>query len=480
MPTRSASCDHPSESERRWRFSDPAFHAYAREIGEEEFTLVSRLAPAARAAAESEIRRNASGGTAELAVILEHASALLQHGPPEPHWAELTEWLLYSAHDHLSSLGHFDPALRCLAAVEEWWNRLPPPQKAMPRWRRERCTLLSQRADLLTQLDNFPGALRAAREACELLQAIVRESSSESHIRQLRALSEKVADLCTVTGDEAGAVKAYSDVEELLSSVSAEAAPSDGENQRQAVLTQLAVGDLEYRKGHNRSAVNSYADALRLAKSLAPTAPNEIYLALSKMGRAQMSCDDFASARDTFSEACTVAEHEKKKDGAEPHWQVRLSAMLSRLGDSHLALENLDAAIDAYRRDLALVSEAATAKPDDIAAQREVSVSLLKVGQALSKAGDFDAARTHIEEACRVRQRLLAAEPLAAVRKRELMIALSQAGSVHMMAGNPVEATGCFQSALSHANELCDLEPENQERQRDRALLREQIAVLIQ
>lgn len=468
----------PAGSEKRWRFSDPAFHAYARSEHHHEVALLSRLVPAIRAAAESEFNRSSHEASVELSVIIEHASALLQHGPPEPQWGTLAEWMLYPAHQHLASLGLHDSALRCLAAVEEWWNRLPPPQQESTQWRQERCVLLNHRADLLTQIGEFKGALRSTAEACAIAKTLALDAPSSAAQRQLQALSEKLADLHTANGDTAAAETAYAEMEALSAKLAAATASTSADQQRRTITSLLSLGDAEQRRGHSKSACSAYSEALRLAQKLIPASPNDTYLALSKLGRAQTACDDHAVARDTFAEACRLTERAMEKKGADATWSSRLSAMLSRLGDTHLALGEYKDAIAAYSRDLCVAEKAADTQLDDPNVLRNLSASLLKLGQALGRTGDFKTAREHIERACKLRGDLLAEVPSDVNRKRELLVAYTQAGSLHVAAGSTSEAIAQFQSALKLAEELCTAEPANSARQADRALLREQLALL--
>jgi tetratricopeptide (TPR) repeat protein len=133
-----------------------------------------------------------------------------------------------------------------------------------------------------------------------------------------------------------------------------------------------------------------------------------------------------------------------------------------------------------YGRDLEIAEEAVKRQPADFTAQRGLGASLLKLGQAYARKGDFSEARAPIERACILRRDLLATAPADPELKRELLIALTQAGSMHLEAHETREAVVHFQTALKLADELCADEPENQNRQRDRALLREQLAVLDQ
>ena len=109
----------------------------------------------------------------------------------------------------------------------------------------------------------------------------------------------------------------------------------------------------------------------------------------------------------------------------------------------------------------------AAANPGSAEAQRDVSVSLVKLGDVAVKAGDLAAARTAFEESLDVLAKLAAANPGSAEAQRDVSVSLNKLGDVAVKAGDLADARTAFEESHDVLAKLAAANPGSAEAQRD-------------
>ena len=95
-------------------------------------------------------------------------------------------------------------------------------------------------------------------------------------------------------------------------------------------------------------------------------------------------------------------------------WQRDLSSTLMKIGEVRLDADDPKAALVAYEEALTIRRTLAAADPGNAQAQRDLGAMLHKFGDAQSDAGNHAAALAAYEESLAIRRRLAALDPDAA------------------------------------------------------------------
>jgi tetratricopeptide (TPR) repeat protein len=122
-------------------------------------------------------------------------------------------------------------------------------------------------------------------------------------------------------------------------------------------------------------------------------------------------------------------------DPGNAQWQRDVSVSLNRVGHVQLAADDRAAAMAAYEESLAIMRKLAAADPGNADWQRDVSVSLEKVGDVRLAAGDRAAALAAYEESLAIMRKLVAADPRNAQWQRDVSVGLNRVGDLRLATG---------------------------------------------
>lgn len=103
----------------------------------------------------------------------------------------------------------------------------------------------------------------------------------------------------------------------------------------------------------------------------------------------------------------------------------------------------------------------AKADPTGAQAQRDLAVSLEKLGELELQAGNLATARMHFEGSLQVREGLAKADPTSAQAQQDLAVSLEHLGGVEMRAGDLKPAQAHFERSLQLAEGQAKADPTN-------------------
>ena len=103
----------------------------------------------------------------------------------------------------------------------------------------------------------------------------------------------------------------------------------------------------------------------------------------TKIGDVQSAQGQLEQALNAYRRALAIAEQLAARDPSNAAWQRDLSVSYEKIGDVQSAQGQLEPALDAYRRALAIREQLAARDPSNAAWQRDLGVSYLRVSQAL-------------------------------------------------------------------------------------------------
>ena len=146
---------------------------------------------------------------------------------------------------------------------------------------------------------------------------------------------------------------------------------------------------------------------------------------------------------------CLAACHEVLKrlaasDPANAAWQRDLSVSLEKLGDLAVAQGDLAGALRSFSESKTIRERLAASDPANAAWQRDLSVSLEKLGGLAVAQGDLAGALRSFSESKTIAERLAASDPANAAWQRDLIVSYQKLAKVAAKAGEHGEAAGHF------------------------------------
>jgi len=185
------------------------------------------------------------------------------------------------------------------------------------------------------------------------------------------------------------------------------------------------LGDMKWQEGEVASAATEYERASALMQVVVAEHPHDLearhQLALSLSNLAECA-EDPERKLTLFREALAMFE---ALEGRLPAHRVfgPLSVILNKLGNVDRANGERGAALEKYRKSLALREGLLARAPTSAVIRRDVATSLEHVAKILRAEGDHTGARDALERALKLSQAILGADPQDVRALRDLAIA---------------------------------------------------------
>jgi eukaryotic-like serine/threonine-protein kinase len=247
--------------------------------------------------------------------------------------------------------------------------------------------------------------------------------------------------------------------------------------QRELAEAYLKVGDLqgnpyEPNLGDSPGAVQSYRQALAISAALVAAdgedATAQRYLArsyqslgevLPLLGKATEGIADMRSA-------CQLFELLTRRTSGDRELRVQLADCYQSLGDlqGHGGLQNLGertAAVDSYRRAIALFDRMATESPGDQRARGGAAVMRIRIGDMQQAQADLDAALGNYRGALQRAQSLAAEDPTNDRYRRILALSYRKLADLESLRGELGQALPHARSAAEINRALAAADPDN-------------------
>jgi len=264
--------------------------------------------------------------------------------------------------------------------------------------------------------------------------------------------------------------------------------PQSARAARDVSVSLSKVGDflsLRGQAGDGEKALENYQRSLEVCERLLEQNPQsaqaarDVSVSLIKVGdflSRRGQAGDGEKALENYQRSLEVCERllEQNPQSAEAARDVSVSLnkvgdFLSRrgqAGDGEKALEN-------YQLSLEVCERLLEQNPQSAQAARDVSVSLIKVGDFLSRrgqAGDGEKALENYQRGLEVCERLLKQNPQSAEAARDVSVSLNKVGdflSLRGQAGDGEKALENYQRSLEVCERLLEQNPQSAEAARD-------------
>src|SRR5208337_5118258 len=170
--------------------------------------------------------------------------------------------------------------------------------------------------------------------------------------------------------------------------------------------------------------------------------------------RTLLTLGDTKGALDAAQKATSIFEGLLKQTPNSADYQRELSVSLNKIGDVKTAQGDLAGALKAYQDSLAIIDRLAKSDPGNAGWQRDLSVSLNKIGDAKTDQGDLAGALKAYQDSLAIRDRLAKSDPGNAGWQRDLSVSYEKIGEVKTDQGDLAGALKAYQDSLAIIDRL--------------------------
>jgi len=177
---------------------------------------------------------------------------------------------------------------------------------------------------------------------------------------------------------------------------------------------------------------------------------------------------DANKALQVYRESHEIISRLAATNPSDQQAQKDLSLSHDRLGDARLRQGDVAAALANYEQGLAIRDRLATTNPEDQQLKSDMSVSYEKLGDALLQQGNTAGALKNYKQSLTIRERLVTTNPEDRQVKRNLSVSYERLGDVLLQQGD--DTTGAlknYKRSLAIRERLAAIDPANRQAKRD-------------
>lgn len=295
---------------------------------------------------------------------------------------------------------------------------------------------------------------------------------------ELSNAEAKLGDARRERGDTAGALEAYERARDVRAPTLVVRGEADIVSHYNASVIHDKMGDVLFARGDLEGALAAYREGLSIRAKLAESAPEaqsfsrSLVSSLHKIGDVLLAMGDAEGAFTVFRDALDRCQSLLKETTCHP----MLAVSHEKLGDAHLALEQVDEATRAYQASLTIYQSLVAMAVENTEWQRGLAASHRKVGRVLVSRGALDEALRHYERAYARLKSIATDNPLVTEYQRDVAVCEQDLGDVSMARGDRAGARSRYEAALAVFDRLSRLDPANVVWQADTARASAQLA----
>jgi tetratricopeptide (TPR) repeat protein len=176
---------------------------------------------------------------------------------------------------------------------------------------------------------------------------------------------------------------------------------------------------------------------------------------------------DIARARESAMKALTKGRELADRYRDDANWQRDISVTLNRLGSVALSSGEVTEALKNYEEALAIMRRLAEPTRNNVIWQQDLASSLHGIGNVKSRTGDARGALAAYDEGLVILRRLAQSHPDDLGLQREIAVRANDIGDMKLRTGDTTAAAADYEEGLTIARDLVKKNPGNTRWQRD-------------
>ena len=331
-------------------------------------------------------------------------------------------------------------------------------------WQRELALSLEGIGDVKSETGDARSALAAYDEGLAIIRRLARDHPDDAELQRqidIDVRLDKTGDMKLATGDTTGAEADYQEGLTIARGL-VERNPGNTQWQRDVFFSLIKIGDLKVQVGDPTAAIAPYGEAVAIVRHLAELDPaNPLRLLDVGQGLCKMGDVDLKERDRDYEEGLTIMRRLVQRYPDKSRYQRELSVSLNKVGDVKLQGDDTDGAITAYSEALTIVGHLAERDPENLVWLRDVALSLREIADVKLRTGDANSAIANYEQAAGKLRPLSEHDPNNALWLGDLTATLNKLGDAELRTGDTSAAATSYEESLATARHLAGLDPGN-------------------
>jgi eukaryotic-like serine/threonine-protein kinase len=219
-----------------------------------------------------------------------------------------------------------------------------------------------------------------------------------------------------------------------------------------------------------RMVLERIQDTVEWLAHFAPDNPalQQLYVEmLDEFAATYQTAGDIESARKSAMTAFSLGRGLADRYRDDPEWQRDVAVTLNRLGSIDLGSGELTEALKADEEALGIMRRLSERDPTNARWQQELASSLSGIGDVKSQTGDARSALAAYEEGLAILRGLSQRDPANLALQREIAVRLSEIGEMRLNTADTATAEANYEEGLAITRSLVEQSPQNTQWQRD-------------
>jgi len=257
--------------------------------------------------------------------------------------------------------------------------------------------------------------------------------------------------------------------------------PTCNELLRDLASAYKAVADNLSAEGQYELALQTYKEALRIAKRLVGVDRNNTILLHDLtvihcfIGNLLLNHGEYDSALRHYQDGNAISEQLAEAQPENADWQRSLAIGYEKVGDVREAQGRYDEAIEAYRKDLAVTERLVAQAPEDYQFSLDLSIVHERIGQVqLAEGRPADALRS-FRQMIEIRNRLLTQYATATELQYDISVGMRLCGDAFLALSQVDQAEQFYRRASATAEWLVSRDSSSSEWQREMGACHERL-----
>ncbi len=368
---------------------------------------------------------------------------------------------------HQRVLTDWARARELVAANSEFYRIREEVEDQLQRWRiagRSR-DLLIPRGLPLAEAESI--VARFGDELSAATREFVRASGARARMRQrVTAVAAVLFGLLAVAATGAGIYASYQEYRAERSLHAAKKAVN-------VIVVDIAEG-LRNVEGVRTATIRTVLERVQdTVEWLAHFAPDNLSLQhlylelLDEFAATYQTAGDIGRARKSAMTALSLGRELADHNRDDPQWQRDISVTLNRLGSIAFSSGELGDALKADEEALGIMQRLTERDPGNADWQRDLAFILSGIGNVKSQTGDARSALAAYDKGLAIFQRLAQGEPTNLALQREIGVRLNETGDMRLSIGDAAGATANYEQGLAIFRALVKQNAANTQWQRD-------------